>query len=271
MSVPPNAVAPTKALAADCQWHRAAPGTGTCRLAGVAAILRRVTATANMPAVSVPRRARFDATVEFNRPVCREHFLLRMRIDRGQVFPPTKPGVFIQLGCRTPDGAADFDALGGHDLEWQPGEMPPLMQPELCHSLALFRRPFSLAGRGDDAHGTWIEVIHRVVGVGTAWLAALKPGDAVDLIGPLGNHFELPANKSIGLLVGGGVGLPPMFYLAEAMRAKNWQAVGFVGAMTARPLGGDVCRRRRAGCGRHAAAQRPRIRPSRLSGGDHHR
>ena len=97
----------------------------------------------------------------------------------------------------------------------------------------MLRRPFSLAGRGDDGEGTWIDVIHRVVGVGTAWLSGLKPGDAVDLIGPLGNWFSLPQGKSIGLLVGGGVGLPPMFYLAQAMRHAGWSAVGFIGATTA--------------------------------------
>lgn len=181
---------------------------------------------------TTPRRTRFDAAVEINRPLCREHFLLRLRIDRSQPFPSTKPGVFIQLGCRTPDGAIDVDALHGVDREWSPGQMPQLSQPELCRPLALLRRPFSLAGRGDDERGTWVEVIHRVVGAGTGWLAALKPGDPVDFIGPLGNHFALPAGKSLGLLVGGGVGLPPMFYLAEAMRAAKWDAIGFVGAMT---------------------------------------
>ncbi len=170
--------------------------------------------------------------VEVNRPICREHFLLRMRIDSGTPFPATRPGVFIQLGCRTPDGAIDQDLLQGHDCQWLPGQMPALSQPELCHPLALLRRPFSLAGRGDDDRGTWVEIIHRVVGVGTAWLAQLRPGDAVDLIGPLGNHFALPDEKSIGLLVGGGVGLPPMFYLAQAMKERGWQAVGFVGALT---------------------------------------
>ncbi len=116
--------------------------------------------------------------------------------------------------------------------EWNPQRPLPITSPELSAELALLRRPFSLAGRGDDDHGAWIEVIHRVVGVGTAWLAQRKIGDAVDLIGPLGNSFELPKDKSLGLLVGGGVGLPPMFYLAEAMKTAGWDAVGFIGAQT---------------------------------------
>lgn len=177
-----------------------------------------------------PLRGRYDATVAFNRPICREHYRLRLRV--AGPFPPTQPGQFIQLGCRPPNGAIDADALRGRELDWQPGERVALAQPELCGRLALLRRPFSLAGRGDDAQGTWLDVIHRVVGTGTDWLARLKPGEPVDLIGPLGNAFTLPADKHLGLLVGGGVGLPPMFYLAEAMREAGWEAVAFVGALT---------------------------------------
>ncbi len=183
---------------------------------------------------AVGRRARFDATVVSNRVLCREHFLLRVHVPREpNPFPATRPGQFIQLGCRTPDSAIDMNELAGGELEWSPDRPPRPTQPELCHPLAMLRRPFSLAGRADDDTGTTLDVIHRVVGVGTQWLAELVPGDAVDLIGPLGNQFALPEGKSLGLLVGGGVGLPPMFYLAEALRAAGWDAVAFVGAMTA--------------------------------------
>jgi len=201
------------------------------------AILRRMSigssSTTRTPAHSAPR-GRFDAVVELNRPICREHFLLRVRVDRqGPSFPPTEPGVFIQLGCRTPDRGVESEQIMGHDLMWSAQKPPQPGQLELCEALAFLRRPFSLAGRGEDERGTWLDVIHRVVGVGTAWLADLQVGDAVDLIGPLGNSFELPEDKSLGLLVGGGVGLPPMFYLAEAMKAAGWDAVAFVGAMSA--------------------------------------
>jgi len=170
-----------------------------------------------------------------NVKLCREHYRLRIQLghdESGQAFPPTLPGQFVQLGCRTPDAAMDFELLTGGEIEVEPGKQPALRQPELCGPLAMLRRPFSLAGRGDDGDGTWIELIHRVVGVGTAWLEQLQPGDAVDVIGPLGNAFALPASKSIGLMVGGGVGLPPMFYLAERLAAAGWTGVGFIGAMT---------------------------------------
>lgn len=170
----------------------------------------------------------FAATVQFNRALCREHYLLRLRTE--QRFPATGPGQFVELGCRPPNGVGDRDALLGRDFQWVPGQRPDLDQPELCGRVTLLRRPFSLAGRGDDALGSWLEVIHRVVGVGTEWLAQLRSGDPVDLIGPLGNPFALSPGKSLGLLVGGGVGLPPMLYLAEALQQAGWRAVAFVGA-----------------------------------------
>lgn len=174
-------------------------------------------------------RDRFEATVIRNRPICREHYLLRLQIPPG-LFPPTHPGQFVQLGCRPPDTAADFTALMGRTFAADPGRSLTLGQPELCKQLSLLRRPFSLAGRGDNEQGTWIDIIHRVIGAGTQWLSTLQESDAVDLIGPLGNWFSLPKEKSIALLVGGGVGLPPMFYLAQQLAQTGYQAIAFVGA-----------------------------------------
>jgi len=182
-----------------------------------------------LPSPAVRSRGRFDAAVVFNRLICREHYLLRVRIPEG--FPATQPGQFVQLGCRPPDRAIDMDRLLSAQHEWTAGQRVVPEQPELCGRLAMLRRPFSIAGRGDDPQGSWIEVIHRVVGTGTQWLAGLREGDAVDLIGPLGNWFSLRPGKSVGLLVGGGVGLPPMFYLAQALKRAGWKTVGFVGAM----------------------------------------
>jgi len=152
---------------------------------------------------------------------------------------PTRPGQFVQIGCRPVPGDQDRESLLGRAQPWGPLS-PELSQPELNGPMALLRRPFSLAGRGEDDTGsTWIDVVHRVVGVGTRWLGELPEHGAVDLIGPLGNWFQLPHDKSIGLLVGGGVGLPPMFYLAEALFEAGWYAVAFVGATTSDLLAVD--------------------------------
>jgi dihydroorotate dehydrogenase electron transfer subunit len=105
-----------------------------------------------------------------------------------------------------------------------------LRGPELLTPLALLRRPFSLAGRRDASDGVELDIIHRVVGVGTDWMSHLAKGDLVDILGPLGNRFELPKADQLAILVGGGVGIPPMLYLAEALRGRR--AVAFSGATT---------------------------------------
>lgn len=175
-----------------------------------------------------PQRGLYPARVLQNEPVCREH--LRLRLSVPDAFAISRPGQFIQLGCRKPDEPS----LQGRELEILPGQRPALTQTELLHPLALLRRPFSLAGQGRSEKGQcWIEIIHRVVGIGTSWLSKLSVGDEVDLIGPLGNGFSLPDSKCLALLVGGGVGLPPMFHLAHRLKQAGWHAIALVGAMTA--------------------------------------
>src|SRR5207248_11064324 len=93
----------------------------------------------------------------------------------------------------------------------------------------MLRGPFSLGGRRDPPGGVEWEIVHRVVGVGTDWLSRLAPGDRVHLLGPLGNAFTLPAPGQPAILVGGGVGIPPMLYLAEKLGGL---AVAFAGAVT---------------------------------------
>jgi dihydroorotate dehydrogenase electron transfer subunit len=94
----------------------------------------------------------------------------------------------------------------------------------------MLRRPFSLAGRRDVAGNVELDLIHRVVGVGTGWLSKLKTGDSVFVLGPLGNRFELPSADGVALMVGGGVGIPPMMYLAEKLQGRK--AIAFAGALT---------------------------------------
>ena len=169
------------------------------------------------------RRGQFVATVAANVPLCREHFRLVLRLAS---FPQTAPGQFIQIACRD----VDFDFSQEIELEWQPGERLAEVGVELGGRLALLRRPFSLAGRRDARAGVELDIVHRVVGVGTDWMARLKVGDEVSIIGPLGNRFELPPKEGLGVLVGGGVGIPPMIYLAEALAGRK--AVVFSGALT---------------------------------------
>ena len=154
-------------------------------------------------------------------PLCREHFRLVLRV-RG--FPKTEPGQFIQVACRD----VEQGDLPEGDVAWSPGRHD--VGEELGAARAYLRRPFSLAGRRDTGDGVELDLIHRVVGVGTHWLARLRPGDAVGILGPLGNRFQLPGDGATAVLVGGGVGIPPMLYLAERLKGRS--AVAFAGAVT---------------------------------------
>ena len=176
-------------------------------------------------------RDRFLASVQRNLPLCREHYRLVLRVHR---FPQTAPGQFIQISCRDVDGE-QYQA--DREVEW--ASYPTASRdhphaPELLAPVALLRRPFSLAGRRDlPGGGVELDVIHRVVGVGTDWMSRLHDGDTVDIIGPLGNRFTLPPPDGLAILVGGGVGIPPMLYLAGAMQGRR--AIAFSGA-TSRDL-----------------------------------
>ena len=76
----------------------------------------------------------------------------------------------------------------------------------------LIRRPFSIYSHKKDI----IEIIIRVIGKGTEILKNSTPG-GLDVLGPLGNGFSLVENKNV-LLVGGGVGNAPLYYLGEMLR-----------------------------------------------------
>jgi dihydroorotate dehydrogenase electron transfer subunit len=167
-------------------------------------------------------RQQLTATVASNRLLCREHYLLVLRLKK---FPPTRPGHFIQIACRDLD-VDDVDC----SMEWEPGTRLTFHDPDLLAAQAMLRRPFSLAGRRDTSDGVELDIIHRVIGIGTDWLSHLKAGDEVNILGPLGNCFELPPPHHIAVLVGGGVGIPPMLYLAAALKGRD--AIAFCGSTT---------------------------------------
>jgi dihydroorotate dehydrogenase electron transfer subunit len=80
------------------------------------------------------------------------------------------------------------------------------------------RRPLSIM-RVDRQQG-WIELLYKVHGHGLENLAARRAGDIVNLLGPIGQGFTPHAERPHALLIGGGVGIPPMVFLAEVLRER---------------------------------------------------
>jgi dihydroorotate dehydrogenase electron transfer subunit len=107
------------------------------------------------------------------------------------------------------------------------------------------RRPLSIM-RVDREQG-WIELLYKVHGQGLGNLAARRVGDTVNLLGPIGQGFTPHADRPRALLIGGGVGIPPMVFLAETLRdraAEGFRPFAILGsiAVSFRPV------RRRSWC-----------------------
>jgi dihydroorotate dehydrogenase electron transfer subunit len=94
------------------------------------------------------------------------------------------------------------------------------------HPTLLMRRPMSIMRA--DARAGWIEILYKAHGEGTRLLATRLVGEIIELIGPIGVPFKLAGYRHRPLLIGGGVGMPPMIFLAEHMRRSTPASQPFV-------------------------------------------
>jgi dihydroorotate dehydrogenase electron transfer subunit len=172
-------------------------------------------------------RGVYAAEVVVNRRVCEEHYLLTLDVPG---LPPTRPGQFVQLLCRKP---GEIDSYREHP--WRPGRGPALDGPELTGDAPLLRRPFSLADDRREGDTARLDLIYRAVGEGTRRLSRFETGEPVSVLGPLGNGFVL-RDEPLAVLAGGGVGIPPMIYLARRLVEAGREVVVFCGVRGAELL-----------------------------------
>lgn len=92
-----------------------------------------------------------------------------------------------------------------------------------CGEGLLLRRPISVCMVQEDEPCDTARIVFEVRGEGTQWLAQRQVGDKLNVLGPLGNSFAVAPNDRL-LLVGGGIGVPPLLGQA-ALTAKNSTAV----------------------------------------------
>ena len=95
-----------------------------------------------------------------------------------------------------------------------------------CGEGLLLRRPISVACVVPDEPENTAALIFEVKGEGTRWLAQRKVGDQVNVLGPLGNGFTVEGGGRY-LLVGGGIGVPPLLGYAEAFHKNTVAVLGF--------------------------------------------
>jgi dihydroorotate dehydrogenase electron transfer subunit len=87
----------------------------------------------------------------------------------------------------------------------------------------LLPRPISIC-EIDKVQGT-VRLVYRTAGKGTKEFSKLKPGDTIEVMGPLGNGFTLEGKKA--LLIGGGIGIPPMLELAKNLHCEKQMVLGY--------------------------------------------
>jgi len=121
-----------------------------------------------------------------------EQFILRIRAPHCATH--AKPGSFVHISCD--------DAL-------------PM------------RRPLSIMRVADDC----IDVLFKIVGGGLRLLALKQVGDVVSVLGPVGKAFAPDPERRNCVLIGGGVGIPPMVFLADTLRHDpSWQPIAILGS-----------------------------------------
>jgi dihydroorotate dehydrogenase electron transfer subunit len=98
-----------------------------------------------------------------------------------------------------------------------------------CAPTLPLRRPLSIM-RSDAGQG-WIEFLYKDVGIGTHALSSRKAGETINLIGPIGTPFRPDKSRPRALMLGGGVGIPPMIFLADNLRTdSHWRPLVLMGS-----------------------------------------
>lgn len=112
------------------------------------------------------------------------------------------------------------------------GDTSPLTAPGQFINIQLegffLRRPISVC----DWDETGLTIIYKVVGRGTAAMAAMGPGQRLDVLAGLGNGFDVGKCGQRTLVIGGGAGVPPMYGLAKALLAAGKTPVAILGFNT---------------------------------------
>lgn len=88
-----------------------------------------------------------------------------------------------------------------------------------CDPLLPMRRPLSIM-RADPRQG-WVEFLYKALGNGLRLLAQREVGESLSMMGPIGVPYMLHPDKPRPLLIGGGVGIPPMVFIADVLRQSN--------------------------------------------------
>jgi len=171
-------------------------------------------------------KGKFNAVVSSNRQIGQWFYRLRLQFtqDGAKAFANFEPGQFAQF---------DLSKTALPSLDAVPEDLRDASSRKI-----LLRRPFSFAEVTAEGDKTFAELLYCVVGPATVRMTTLSAGDCVDIIGPLGRGYQIPDGKKTVLLVGGGMGTPPLQHLAQSLTARDdgIDVVSLAGAKTAEGL-----------------------------------
>ncbi len=119
--------------------------------------------------------------------------IYEMIVECPEIVAETKPGQFVNMYCR--------------------------------HQGRLLPRPISVCEI--DKESGRLHLVYAILGAGTAEFATFSAGETIEVMGPYGNGFDLSHEGDDHLIVGGGVGTPPMVELAKQLKGKKTIVVGF--------------------------------------------
>ena len=106
------------------------------------------------------------------------------------------------------------------------------------------RRPISVFDKGEDS----LTLIYKAVGEGTRQMSRMTPGEGLDALTGLGNGYDLSRAGDRPLLLGGGVGVPPLYWLAKELRGQGKRIHAVLGFNSAADVFGEE-EFRALGCG----------------------
>lgn len=119
-------------------------------------------------------------------------------------------------------------ALDTYKMILKPVKMPKILPGQFVNIKVdgfMLRRPISVSSVNEDTY----TIIYKVVGEGTEKLSEMKEGRTLDVLEPLGNPFPIHETLEEVLLIGGGVGVPPLYEVAKRYRKMDKNVVVCLG------------------------------------------
>ncbi|MFA6185755.1 MAG: dihydroorotate dehydrogenase electron transfer subunit [Phycisphaerae bacterium] len=166
----------------------------------------------------------FSTSVLGNEQIGECFYRLSLAIEGKAVeaFSTTKPGQFAEF---------ELSNASLPSVEQIPNELADKALRQI-----ILRRPFSFSDIEIAGNKGKLEVLYCVLGPATLRMKTLAAGDKISLIGPLGNGFSIEREKSLAILVAGGMGVPPLLHLAKELSKSNTKTIAFVGARSCSQL-----------------------------------